>query len=372
MTREFILRRVLLQPELLLDLPAPEVSRAVSQGRISRLLAALATEVERTGLMPRLDERVRRHLLSAQLVAEKQRHDLDYDCKSLQRALASAGQKLVLLKGGAYIQADLPVGRGRLITDIDIIVPKADIEAAEQALNSHGWESSQLDPYNEHYYREWSHETPALVNRKRGTTLDLHHNILPPTSAPNVDASLLFERLREVQSGVYTLSLQDMVIHSATHLFHEGEFHHGLRDLWDLDRMLRDFPEREANFWDGLVPRARELELETPLFHGLTYTRLVFQTPVPASVIGEVDSPLRRLRQPLLDFLYLRAFRPLQPDCQLPLTAPALNLLYLRSHFLRMPLHLLAPHLIRKAWMRRAAGSNNKPSAQKEVDTPRV
>ncbi|MDZ7782450.1 MAG: nucleotidyltransferase family protein [Halioglobus sp.] len=372
MTREFTLRRVLLQPELLPDLPAPEVSRVVSQGRISRLLAALAAEVERTGLMPQLDERVRRHLHSALLVAEKQRHDLDYDCKSLQRALASAGQKLVLLKGGAYIQADLPVGRGRLITDIDIIVPKADIEAAEQALNSHGWESSQLDPYDEDYYRKWSHETPALVNRKRGTTLDLHHNILPPTSAPNVDASLLFERLREVRPGVYTLSLQDMVIHSATHLFHEGEFHHGLRDLWDLDRMLRDFPEREANFWGGLVPRARELELETPLFHGLTYTRLVFQTPVPASVMRQADSLPRRLRRPLLDFLYLRAFRPLQPDCRLPLTSLALNLLYVRSHFLRMPLHLLVPHLVRKAWMRRAAGRDNKPSAQKEVDAPRV
>ena len=31
----------------------------------------------------------------------------------------------------------------------------------------------------------------------------------------------------------------------------------------------------------------------------------------------------------------------------------ALNLLYLRSHYLRMPLYLLLPHLVRKAWMRR-------------------
>jgi hypothetical protein len=37
----------------------------------------------------------------------------------------------------------------------------------------------------------------------------------------------------------------------------------------------------------------------------------------------------------------------------LPHTALALNLLYLRSHYLRMPLYLLLPHLCRKAWMNR-------------------
>ena len=89
------------------------------------------------------------------------------------------------------------MGRGRLITDIDIIVPANQVSAAEQALNAAGWESSELDPYNESYYRRWSHEVPALVNHKRGTTLDLHHNILPPTAGPTINAALLFDRLRE-------------------------------------------------------------------------------------------------------------------------------------------------------------------------------
>jgi hypothetical protein len=178
-----------------------------------------------------------------------------------------------------------------------------------------------------------------------------------------VNAGLLFEQLIEVAPGVFTLSWQDMVIHSATHLFHEGEFHHGLRDLWDLDRMLREFPQHDDHFWAGLVARAAELQLVNSLFHGLNYAQRVFATPVPEAVMKEASNWSRTLRKPVMDFLFLRAFRPDHPDCKLPFTGTALTLLYMRSHYLRMPLYLLAPHLLRKAWLRRFDNSDEAPEA---------
>jgi hypothetical protein len=286
------------------------------------------------------------------MVHEKQLRDLQYDCKSIEDALSSVDDKLVLLKGGAYMQSQFEVGRGRLITDIDIIVPKAHIPRVERALNECGWNSSKLDPYNESYYRRWSHETPALINNKRGTTLDLHHNILPPTARPNVNADLLFDEIQELKPGVYALSPRDMILHSATHLFHEGEFHHGLRDLWDLDRMLREF-STEKDFWPKLTERAAALELQDSLYHALVYTTATFDTPVPTPAINEIASRAMRVRKPLMDFLFSRAFRPSHPDTRLPMTQPALYLLYLRSHYLRMPMYLLIPHLARKAMMRK-------------------
>jgi hypothetical protein len=160
-----------------------------------------------------------------------------------------------------------------------------------------------------------------------------------------------------------------MVIHSATHLFHEGEFHHGLRDLWDLDRMLRDFPDRDPLFWDGLVARARELDLLGSLFHGLTYSQQIFATPVPPCVMKQASSWSRALRKPAMDFLFLRAFRPDQPECKLPFTSLALYVLYIRSHYLRMPLYLLLPHLAKKAWMGRFGGDSKTPEkAVKETE----
>jgi hypothetical protein len=37
-----------------------------------------------------------------------------------------------------------------------------------------------------------------------------------------------------------------MVLHSATHLFYDGELNHGLRDLVDLDDLLRHFSGADA------------------------------------------------------------------------------------------------------------------------------
>lgn len=349
----FLLQQVLLQPQRTFDLDNDQLSILLSQGRGSRLLGSLALEIQGASVNTQLPPAVDRHLQSALLTHEKQKRDLDYDCEKIKIALASIGEKLVLLKGAAYLLAELPVGRGRFITDIDIIVPHQNIDEAERALIEFGWEQGPINAYNDHYYRKWGHEIPPLTHRKREITLDVHHNILPPTAGPKVDASLLFEKLIEIKPGIFTLSLQDMVIHSATHLFHESEFHHGLRDLWDLDRMLRDFPTRDSRFWDQLVARASELQLTGSLFHGLNYAQQVFDTPLPGDILHEAASRSRALRKPLMDFLFLRAFRPDHPQSKLPHTALALNLLYLRSHYLRMPLYLLLPHLCRKAWMNR-------------------
>lgn len=359
----FLLREVLLEPQLALELSPRELHDLVSQGRSSRLLASLACTLNDAGVLQQFPDNVSRHFQSAVLTHEKQKRDLEYDVGKVRLGLDTAGEKLVLLKGAAYLMAKLPVGRGRLITDIDIIVPRARIGEAEQALKQSGWQSHEISAYDDAYYRKWSHEIPALTNPRRDTTLDVHHNILPPTAAPDINADLLFDELVQVREGVYTLSRRDMVIHSATHLFQEGEFHHGLRDLWDLDRMLRDFPAEDPAFWQGLVSRARELDLPVPLFHGLNYAQQVFATPIPKAVFEEAGNLSRSLRRPLMDFLFLRAFRPDHPRCRLPLTGLALNLLFLRSHYLRMPLHILIPHLARKAWMNRTDKAAETPAA---------
>ena len=349
----FLLRDMLLEPHRVSTLTSEQFNQLIPQARSCGLLATLALELHRETVIQRVPAQIKRHLDSAIVIHDKQKRDLAYDTDKLKEALDSVGEKLILLKGGAYLMAGLPVSSGRLISDIDIIVPKKRIETVEKTLNGLGWESSYVDSYNERFYRKWMHEIPPLINKKRGTTLDLHHTILPPTADANVDPSLLFDNLMEVKPGIFALSWQDMVIHSATHLFHEGEFRNGLRDLWDLDRMLRDFPHRDPFFWNTLVARARQLDLLGSVFHGLTYSRAIFSTPIPDHILEEAGNRSRKMRKPLMDFLFRRALRPNQPECKLPFTGLALNLLYLRSHYLRMPLYLLLPHLLRKAWLGR-------------------
>lgn len=364
----FLLQQLLLQPHLALDLNNDELNQLLSQARSTRLLASLALQLQIGGVDNQLPTAVSRHLKSAILVHEKQKRDLAFDGEKIKVVLNSISERLVLLKGAAYIVAELPVGRGRLITDIDILVPHQRINEVEKTFNESGWSSGYANTYNERYYRKWSHEIPPLTHRKRGTTLDVHHNILPPTARPNINAGLLFDKLIEVKPGIFTLSWQDMVIHSATHLFHEGEFHHGLRDLWDLDRMLRDFPGRDPKFWEGLVSRAQELELQVSLFHGLRYAQQLFGTPLPEGIVEHTGNWSTWLRKTVMDFLFSRAFRPDHPRCRLRYTDLALSILYVRSHLLRMPLYLLLPHLARKAWMRLFDADDNSYESPKNKE----
>ena len=146
----------------------------------------------------------------------------------------------------------------------------------------------------------------------------------------------------------------DMFLHSATHLFHEGEFHHGLRGLVDLDSLAREFSNR-PDFWPRLAKRARELQLGRPALYALTACRSILATPVPAAILDALASDkhslLRRSTAALMDWAIPRVMVP-----DHPLTRPdgatwARAGMYLRSHWLRMPPAQLVRHLSYKCWL---------------------
>ena len=102
---------------------------------------------------------------------------------------------------------------------------------------------------------------------KRGTIIDVHHAILPTSARlhPNSESLLTAARPLDGVVGVKALAPVDMVLHSATHLFHEGDLERGMRGLVDVDSLLRELGAQDG-FWQALVPRATELELVRPLF----------------------------------------------------------------------------------------------------------
>lgn len=343
---------LLLHPRRVSSLRLMDWDRLIPQARNSLLLATLHARIEEAGALEQVPPEVRRHLQSAMYAHTKQRDGLHYELRWLRHALAEVDAPLILLKGAAYACAGLRAGQGRMMSDIDLLVPADRINDAEAALLHHGWIAAELDSYDERYYRQWMHEIPPLGHPRRGSTLDVHHTIIPPTARRRVDAGKLFAATVEVAPGIRVLGPPDMVIHSATHLFHEGEFSHGLRDLWDLHQLMGEFAARDPGFWSALIQRAAELDLVAPLHYGMRYAQRRFGTAIPTTVL-EAGARSRRSAVPLagMDFLFDRAFVPEHPDCMPAGTAFARQCLYVRSHYLRMPMHLLLPHLARKAWM---------------------
>jgi hypothetical protein len=297
---------------------------------------------------------VTHHFNSADKYWLSQKRIINWELHNLQQAFQQLQIPLILLKGTAYSAANLNAGLGRIFSDIDILVPKQYLQKVKEGLAWSGWFPEPLDSYDRSYYERWMHELPPMRHIQRGTTLDVHHNIVPETCALCPDANLLLHAAINIpDSNYWVLAPEDMVLHSASHLFWSGEFENGLRDLSDIDLLMREFSGKDPSFWQRLLDRAGVLGLGGPLFYALRYTGKMLKTPVPDNIVlGSAVYGSGSVQNKIMDFLFLRALMPVHPSCDDSWTAFARWLLYLRSHWLKMPWYLLIPHLSRKAWLR--------------------
>lgn len=322
--------------------------------RHSQLLPRLSLLIgDETDAMP---QRAREQLMAARPVAEHHERSVRWEVGRIRAALRGVPTQVVLLKGAAYIMAELPAGIGRLATDVDILVPREHVGDVERALGTAGWEPIELHPYDQRFYRQFSHELPPLRHVSRDSVVDVHHNILPATGRVQIDPRLLLEAavpldVPGVESGLWMLSPEDMVLHSAAHLFQDGDLAGSVRDLVDIDALLRDFGARVPGFWERLPTRARQLGLERALFYVLRFARRFLGTPVPEAVDAGLPKPPAPIVK-AMDALVTRALLPVSGQQATFGEESARLLLYIRSHWLRMPPGQLAMHLTRKALRR--------------------
>jgi hypothetical protein len=325
-------------------------SRLLHQARAHGLLGRLASRVHAAGASA-VPPALAGHFDSALRLCRAQQAEVEREARYLRAALQTLGTPVVVLKGAAYALARLPAAQGRLFSDIDLLVPKSSLAKAESLLQLHGWMGTAQTAYDQRYYREWMHELPPMVHVHRQTTLDLHHTILPETARLRPDAGALLAAAQPLPEwpGLSVLAPADMVLHSMTHLFMNDDTRHALRDLSDLDALLRHFGA-DAAFWDALIERARLHQLPRLLQYGLRYARRLLGTPVPAAALAAAERFAPALPvQSLMDSLWLSAFDPhgpLQPRLRHRAATAAL---YVRGHWLRMPTLLLARHLTIKA-----------------------
>lgn len=342
-------------PERLRELPLRRWDSLLRVARRANLLGRLAVGVRKAALHRELPPQVRAHLDSAETLITHQRSAIEWETRHIARAFAKLDAPVVLLKGAAYACSGLAAAEGRLFGDVDILVPRTAVNAAEAALMLQGWTTGQTDPYDQRYYRQWMHEIPPMTHRGRGTVIDLHHNILPLTARSSPDAERLIEASQPLaDSRFHVLCPADMVIHSATHLFYESELQNGLRDLFDLDALLAEFSAGSPEFWEEIADRAIHLGLALPVCLALRYTSAILETDSPVAIRTSLEraAGIGSLSLSALDAVYRRALlpdHPLSSDAQAGIARFAV---YLRGHYLRMPPGLLAVHLGRKFFIR--------------------
>lgn len=358
-----LLLRALREPESMHGITPAEWDLVLRQARGAGSLARLCAVAQETGILGALPARVRERLETEYAAVAQQHRLIRWEVTRIRRALARTGVPLVLLKGAAYLFADLPAARGRHFSDVDLLVPTDRLFAVEKTLRQHGWESTKLSAYDQRFYRDWSHELPPMVHKDRHIIVDVHHNILPPTGRLRPDPKLLLEAARPLPgSSLSVLAPTDMVLHSSCHLLQSGELDTSLRDLIDLDVLIRHFG-LETNFWEELGTRAVALGVERPLYYGLRFADRLLGTPVPVEAIGAIEraAPLRAVRL-AMDVLVTEAIvpgHPIRPRRMLL----ARGLLSVRHHWLRMPPLLLVRHVLHKALAARSKGSGGPGAA---------
>ena len=355
-----LLRLALDDPGAAAQLPVRELDLLLQLLRHVRLHGRFASDLEKVGAFESLPRVAQQQLESILFYADARKRVALWELDRIAWATRDRlDLDLVLMKVCAYILLDLPIAAGRIFADVDLLAKEEQLPEIENVLNRRGWQTRQLSPHDDDYYRLWSHELPPIVHRERDVETDVHHNIVPRTARLKPPGEKLVKNSKLIADSRYrALAEEDLVLNGMVHLMFDSDLAYKLRDLVDIDGMCRYFAERDVDFWDKLTSRADELGLGRPLYYSLRYASRLLGTPIPAEVTGRAEkwAPLFPVRR-LMDRLVPLALLPEHPSHPSRSAAVARLLLYMRSHWLRMPPWLLAYHLAYKFYVVRLRGA---------------
>ncbi|MFN3233139.1 MAG: nucleotidyltransferase family protein [Alphaproteobacteria bacterium] len=346
------LLRILAAPTTMPSLTAVEWTSVMQRARRRALLGKLGVLAQDAGVLDELPPAVQRQFLSMMRLADHNAEHLKAEAFLLLHTLRDDAPPVVFLKGAAYALLGLQADRGRVSSDIDILVPRDRINGVEAALQQANWDPMKLSAYDQDYYRRWMHEIPPLRHRIRATVIDVHHTILPLTGRITPDPVALIDAVTAINVEGRTALVpcpEDLVIHAAVHLFQDGDLSERLRDLLDIKQMVAAFSADES-FWGRLADRAALHESVRPLFYALYFARSMLKAEVPDAVLEGWRGAPGPMARAVMNLLVPTALVPSVPDRAPPFAGLARWLLFLRSHWLRMPPLLLARHLTIKAF----------------------
>ena len=341
---------LLAHPERAGEITPEEWDTTVRVARAARVLAELGWRIERAGALDRVPPAVRDHLRAARVTVRHTHQMAEFELHRIGQVLEPCAVPIVLLKGAAYLAQGLPFAKGRWMGDVDIMVPRARIGEVEAALRNAGWAMEPMDAYDERYYREWTHEIPPMRYPGHPMRLDVHHSILQLTARLKPDAPALLAASRPSPDGRFrVLCPEDQLLHASVHLFQDSDCANRLRDLLDIDGLVRHHAQAPG-FEERLRSRTAVHGLGRPLWYALHFSRRLLGTSLIGDTVGAAPSgPVRALMGALVP----QALLPPDPDRRPSATSRfARDLLFIRSHWLRMPPALLARHLAVKGFGR--------------------
>lgn len=347
-------------PNKALELNLTQWSKFIFVLRECGLLARFYFIAEKDDCFTNFPVKVKHHLNSAKIKSERQNKQAIFEASEITSALQDINVIPVFLKGVAYDIKKSPASLGRIYSDMDILVEKTHLKGIERRLTLFGWFTKIVDDYDDKYYREWAHEIPPMQHSSRGTVADIHHNLLPPISGKAPDIKKFTQKLYTTTSGLTTLSDPAMTLHSIIHLFFNEDFSHGFRDITDLHLIFSSQYEN-SEYWSTLLSLSIETKFSTELFYAVRYCKEITQTKFPQIFLEKINHfQPSHFKVKFADFIFQKVLLPTHPSCATKHSQFAHFLALFRGHILKMPLHILLYHSLRKLLVTVFKPFNNK------------
>lgn len=311
----------------------------LQQARQQGLTARFYYVLQRAQLLEQVPLQVRQHGLSGARYAEKQQHSLYFELQQLEALFAVADYPCLLLKGAAYRVLALPVSFGRLFSDIDILVPAAQLRHVRDRLFFYGFREGEMTEYDRHYYLNWSHQNPPLQHYQRDTVIDLHHHIYPTASARTIDIAPLFTHAVPIAGSAFKVpAAAHLFIHAAVHLFYQEETHKLVKDIIDLNDLLLEVQSRQQ--LPFMLEQAEQMSVQSAVINACQVLAELFDNAAAQTCLHSCphQRPQRLVCSLLLGMLQGRTARAWL----------ARQLWFVRGHSLKMRWQILIYHSVAK------------------------
>lgn len=310
----------------------------LQQAREQGLSARFFYTLQKLDLLVAVPEQVQNHGQSAAIYAEKQQHSLYFELRQLEPVFVAAKFPCLLLKGAAYRALSLQVSHGRLFSDLDILVPAAQLKGVRNKLFFSGFSEGELSDYDRHYYLQWSHQNPPLYHVSRHTVIDLHHHIYPTASAKHINIQPLFEHAESIPGSAFLVpKVAHLFIHAAVHLFYQEETHKLIKDVIDLNELLSEVAQQQQ--LDFLLQQSVSMGVQSAVVNACYILAKVFDNQHAHYCLQQSASKPQKLACSLMLLM-------LKPDGRLAYFATPCW--YLRGHFLKMRWNILLYHVVAK------------------------
>ncbi|MGS2721919.1 nucleotidyltransferase family protein [Paraglaciecola aestuariivivens] len=342
------LAKFLVQPKEAQSLSLDEWAKLILILRESKLLASLYHSSLNYGCFEHYPQYAQKHLLSASIHAKRQNSQVHFESENLNELLTSINVQPIYLKGANYILRESRNSFGRMVSDIDILVNKDELDIVEAKLKSMLWKSDKISDYDEKYYRKWAHEIPPLYHVLRSTVLDVHHNLYLPISGRSPNVALFLTNNVVCKNGSTVLGPAETVLHSIIHLFLNEDFTNAFRDLFDLYWLIEEYGNN--SFWQQLHSLAQETKFEKELYYCLALLIKVYVIAPPsiyALLVAKFENPRSRF---FIEHILYNAITPKHSLLDNFYIKSARALIFLKGHWLKMPLHILIKHLAIKSY----------------------